>query len=193
MLHLERLENRDCPSTLDLSTYSIPVNVLLTSSDGMGYSGSYSGGAAGTFSGVNLIRGNHGTLEIDDSTGPTHTYGLTASSFTEGGGIPSLSYAQFASLTLDASSGVNTINVQQTRSGTSVIVHGGGSSKLIAPNVANAWELTGYQAGTVVGAVGSSITFDAVPNLQGGSAADRFVLDAAASGFDGGSRHQITV
>jgi hypothetical protein len=58
---------------------------------------------------------------------------------------------------------------------------GTGSNTLIAPNVANAWSITGIDAGSIAGVVTS---FQNVQNLTGGSQADTFTF-AAAGHLDG--------
>ena len=63
---------------------------------------------------------------------------------------------------------------------------GTGSNTLIAPNVANAWSITGTNAGSIAGVVTSFVN---VQNLTGGSMADTFTFAAAghlAGTIDGG-------
>src|SRR5205823_11973804 len=64
---------------------------------------------------------------------------------------------------------------------------GAGADTLVGPNATNTWNITGANAGNIVGVVGSFVN---VENLTGGTAADNFVFAAAGSvtgRIDGGT------
>ena len=67
---------------------------------------------------------------------------------------------------------------------------GSGTDTLTGPDVDSSWKITATGGGTLTGAPGKSITFSAMENLIGGSAADTFVFNKAqkiAGKINGGS------
>ncbi len=170
---LEQLEARLAPATLDLGGYATPVNVTLAFSDATGFSGTLSGGASGTFSGVDAILGNGGALRGRNvNSAWALDAGSLASSYFDG--VALLHFDTFAAVRGGASndtfavkddampasltgiSGTDTLDFSDASNGAATFAIG-------ATGINN--------AGTVAGG-----TFSAVANLVGSQGDDVFAF-----------------
>jgi hypothetical protein len=126
-----------------------------------------------------------GSLYLDASTQSPGTFSFTAATITGTTGQGGIQYVRMGSIEfVSPLAGGSVVNVEQTvpHGATPLQIDGSGDT-LIAPNVANTWNLSGNQSGTVIGASGSAITFTGIPDVKGGSSTDDFVYGASASGF----------
>jgi hypothetical protein len=71
---------------------------------------------------------------------------------------------------LNTGGGNDTVRLQKT-SGSLVVNGQGGTNTLVGPNVAETWNITGFDAGSV-----GNVTFSNVQNVSGGTANDTFVM-----------------
>jgi hypothetical protein len=114
--------------------------------------------------------------------GGTGTNTLVAPNVTNSWTITALNAGSFdgAAFTnvqnLTGNAGVDTFTFGPTGSLSGLITGGGGSDQLIGANIANTWDITGTNAGTLNGTA-----FSGIKNLTGGSAVDVFQFMTGAS------------
>jgi len=123
-----------------------------------------------------------GTIDGQGGTGDTVvasndvSFTLTDTSLARTGGQATLTLANTESATLTGGGSANAF-VLSGWSGTGSMVGGGGADTLTGPNTGNTWNVT--SAGT--GNINSTVSFSAMTNLVGGTAADSFVFSDGAS------------
>jgi Ca2+-binding RTX toxin-like protein len=126
------------------------------------------------------FNGQSGTDRVylyDQSALSGQTYTLSGTSLTRGGAA-SISWGPVAGVVLNASSFSDTINLASLPPASSpVTIHGdGGSDTLVGNNAPNNWYVTGANGGKV-----GNVTFTAISNLVGGTAADTFKFSPSGS------------
>ena len=139
-------------------------------------------GATGSLSGIqgavtlNGGTGNNTLNFFDEGETSGQSYTLTPSSLTRAG-IATVGYATVENVVLNtAGSGGSTVDLTGDAGVTTSLDGNGADNTLVGPNLANTWNITGTNAGTVAG-----YAFKDFQNLTGGSVSDTFVLAAGAS------------
>lgn len=123
-------------------------------------------------------RGGSDTLRVNGSTsGDSATVSSTQLSFAVGSGAArNISYGAagaIENLVLNMRDGNDRVTMSSTPAAIAVTVNGErDSDTLIAPNTVNAWRVTGSQIGTL----NSTVSFNAVENLTGGTSSDTFTV-----------------
>jgi hypothetical protein len=134
-----------------------------------------------------IVNGHAGTALIanDQSNSAAQTYTITTTSFARSGSAL-ITYDSVGSLLLDGSSGGNTFTVQGTPASTSLTLNGGGGTNtLVGSELANIWNITSRNTGTIGGAaLLGPVSFTSVQNLTGGADTDTFTF-ADGPGVDG--------
>ena len=123
----------------------------------------------------NLQFANKTSVVINGQNGGD-TLNLTATLTTPGLAVLALNGEDAANAADDDAP--DTFNIVATRPATTTTVDGGGGSdRLVGPNLVNTWSVTGADTGSLSGAVG----FSATENLAGGADDDSFDLRAGGS------------
>jgi Ca2+-binding RTX toxin-like protein len=129
--------------------------------------------------------GSNSLILHDEGSTTGHAYSISSNSFTRNGS-GAVTFSGIKALTIQAGSGSDTFTVLGLPAGATVSFQGdGGSDKIVGPNTANTWRITGQNSGSLNG----SVKFTGVENLQGGSGPDVFVLadyKGVAGVIDGG-------
>ena len=157
--------------TLDYSSLSGPVDVVLTSvSGGLGTgTGPLIGG---NFSGISILNGSASGADVLTGPNQANTWQITAAN---GGNVDGFQFSNIENLT--GGTGDDDF-VLAGGSLTGSIDGGGGSNSLQGNNTVNIWTITGVNQGTETDVGG---TFRNVGNLVGGNHADTFIFNDGAS------------
>jgi Ca2+-binding RTX toxin-like protein len=155
------------------------TNVTLAAN---GATGDITSSAGGTVNGgtgfVQLTAGRNVTLGAAVSAGTTATVNFGQST---GGTFATTAAITGTPVAINGGAGNDTFDFSGAPAITATLAGGGGTDTLMGRNVANAWNISGPNAGSVGG-----LTFSAITNLTGGTAADTL------TGVAGGSAWSIT-
>jgi hypothetical protein len=133
---------------------------------------------------LTITGGGHGsgdTITLSQSGGQLVVQ-IASSTPLPGGDIPAsqtftYNSGQYSSVTVATSDGSTTVILQNTPTVPVTLVGTAGNNTLQAPNTANAWQITGNNAGTLNG----TVSFSGFQNLTGGTGNDAFNFSNGAS------------
>jgi hypothetical protein len=132
-----------------------------------------------------IIAGGTGNnmLSLDDQGSTAQSYTIAAGTVNRSGAAR-ITYSNIQGWTLNGSGGATTITISAGPISPLTIVGGGGSTKLVGPNAASTWSVSGANSGTE-----GKVTFSGVTDLKGGLGVDTFLIlpGGSVSGtIDGG-------
>ncbi len=174
-LNLVHVEGTSTATTVNAGAGNVLVDVSPTAMnlDGLAGALAVNGGGA-----TQLIIDDQGNLA-------SKTYSITGVAFQRTGSSP-ITYGGLSALDINGSQGADRYNLSGTSTGLSTTITGGnGINTLAGPDVADTWEITGPNAGTL-----GQVSFSGIANLIGGTGADTFVFASTGSmsgTIDGGA------